>query len=903
MDAFYHAAEGVVSTSQRNLNGGVFTFILDQLKNSHQFVYDFHSSQFFTHFLNIINSGGYLAGIFLGVLWCMGLLFGFAYIWCLRCRNKIPLNAQSPSGVCKTSEIESPRKFRVFLRCRKLQSNWLCIAFQCVTFIVMVGLLFLLCILGFVASYSLHSFLIAKPQPLSSTANPTFTESVRGLIPGITSALQNTRIYMSEFPTEARIATKSAVDNLIQATVEMQNKIAYEFNALLLNMLGIDRAFDLGDKLGSHTVNLLNFVTPLKRHLIKYTDTVSSLSMAIARWNGYMEQLHAEKNLTTMKSCEVNSVCELPILAQAEVSVSSNWRLPQFDFAIALNFVTDVQNRTPEVIEEQLKSARLLAERQLERTMERMRAEIDIPGCLRNLTEQNWNSIAENLNSSIMFIDNLTDVIPKKLHPVAVIVSKYIFAIFCLIWLAMFAIALGISMLLYHFHCVPASIKSRTRRRIRSATSFVFIILVFCVIVSCMLFLMAGYAHTEVCRYISSERAVTEASFSGTRGLFVLDTYVNTFLDQNWNRIVELANRIGEVNGRAKIPLPKIRSPMHALSVACKQNAGILDAFGAIESFDFSLLNRPEMTNEFVAKARVIMRDTLMELDTSEMFPPALTESVQLASRLDDFLIPFDKVRQELPRNFINVTTQDTAMLMSGTELASLWQENYSFLKRTNLTTETLARADELASIVFNLSSEINSLLESVDESLLKLAKIQRIGSTVSELQGIFDNLMNQLRNRDDLTSKAMELYDSHVAKVMPKKAEELVHKYGPPLLREVGRCRKLHDAYSTGVSAVCDLIVGPLNGLWFFSGFCVLLTTLLISLGLPLLLHKIPSFPHAVMNANNEGLYINTCEPDGAKSGQTLSSLNGVRVVQSREIHGLIRGRGISPPSAPSHV
>ncbi|EUB63778.1 hypothetical protein EGR_01401 [Echinococcus granulosus] len=911
MDIFYHTAEGIVNTAQQNLNGGVFTFVLEHLIKPSELSYSLHSQPFSSHFANTISSGGFLAGIFFGFLWCVGLLAGFIYIWWLRYRNKSTMNAlqvvknKTSNNECQNDGIKSPKKSNFFLRRRQMQSNWMCIASQCVIFTALVGLLFLLCILGFVASYSLHTSLVFKSPPPQPLRNPEYLfNNNNGLFPGITSALESARLYMTEFLSEVRIATKPAVENLIQATVEMQNRTTHEFNALLFNMLGIDQAFDLGDKLGTHTVSMLNLVTPLKSHLVEYTDTISSLSMAIARWNGYMEQLHVEKNVTATKSCKANADCELPILALADVTVSSNWRL-QFDFVIALNFVTDAQNRTPDVIEEQMKSSRLLAARQLENTMKRMKVEIDIPGSLRNLTEQSWETIAENLNVVIAQIDNLIDVIPKKFYPMAAVGSNYLFAICCLIWITMSSIAFGISVLLFHFHCVNAAIKPRNRRRIHCVVSFALIVLIFCIFASCILFLVSGYAHTEFCRYISPDRAVIETSVGEMRNSrisFVLDTYVNAFLDRNWDKIVKIMEEMNSERKEDAIPVPRIRSPIYALNVACRKNAGILDAFGAVETFNFSVFNKPEIINEFVDKGRVIMRDVLLNLNATEMFPPALTESVQLASRLDDFLIPFDKVRQELPRDFLNVTSQNKTMLISGTELAYLWREYYSFLNRSSLSYETLTRADELASIVFNLSSEIKTLLESVDESLQRLGKLQKIGSTVSELQGIFESLINQLRNREELVTKAMDLYDFHVAKGLPKKVESIIFQYGPPLLREVGHCRKLHDAYSAGVSAVCDLVVEPLNGVWFFSGLCVLLSTVLISFGPCLLLHKIRSFSNITADGG-EPLCINTHEQYGAKPGQVLSSVNGVRVVQPAGIHALIRGRDPGSAPAPSHV
>lgn len=912
MDLFYHAATGVVNTAQRNLDGGIFSFILDHQMDAPEVAQSIDIPTASTHFVNKISSGGFLAGIFFGLLWCVGLLVGFFYIWWLKCRKSTPLtslritNQQSSIESCKTNGIESPKKTKLFLRRRRLQSNWMCIAFQCVGFTLLAGLLFLFSILGFAASYSLHSSLTAQPPASSSSQNLTFMSENWGIFPGIASALQSARIYSTDFLNNVRVSTAPAVDKLIQATVEMQNQTTYNFNALLQNMLGIDRAFDLADKVGAHTVNLLNLVNPLKSHINEYTDTISSLSMAIARWNGYMEQLHIERNLTAMKVCDANSSCELPVLANAEVTVSSNWRLPRFDFAIALNFVTDAQNRTPEVIEEQLRSVRLIASKQLDKTFEKMKAEIDIPGSLRNLTERNWVMLAEKLNGSSAIIDNLTEIIPKKFHPIVVVGSNYGLAICCLIWLFMLSIALGIAVLLYYFHCVNGAIKSYNRKKIRSAASFVLIILIPCIAASCVAFLISGYAHTEICRYISLDRAVMTSTYddSGNRHVsFVLDNYVNAFLDQNWDGIVEGIKKTLHEGEDKQLPIPRIRSPIYALNVACRNNAGILDAFGAIDTFNYSALNKPDLAQEFVAKGRKVMRDTLLELNLTEMFPSAATESIHLGALLDDFLIPFDKVRQELPRDFLNVTSQNKTRLMAGTELVDLWQDYYSFLNKSKLPTETLTRADELASSVFNLSAEIKTLLEQVDEILQKLEKLKKIKSTASELQGIYENLVDQLRNREDLITKALDLYDNHVAKELPQKSEDLIYQHGPSLLREVGRCRKLHDAYSSAVTAVCDFVIEPLNGIWFFAGLCVFLSTILVVLGLLLLLHKIPPFPHAVAVDVGEPLCIVPHEQSGLKPGQNLTSLNGVRVVQPQSIHSLIKGQNSPSPTPPSHL
>lgn len=910
MEAFYHAATGVANTAQRNFDGGIFTYILDRQTDSPEITQSIDDPIIFTHFINKISSGGFLAGIFFGLLWCICLLAGFFYIWWLRCRKTSPLSAlrlmkhQSSVESCKTNSIESPKKSKLFLRRRQLQSNWLCIAFQCIGFSTLVGFLLIFSILGFVTSYSLHTSLTTKPPSFSSTQNLTFTSNNWGFFPGVASALQSVRTYSKNFLNNVRVSTAPAVDELIQATMEMQNQTTIKVNDLLHSMLGIDKAFDLADKVGSHTVKLLNLVNPLKNYINEYTDAVSSLSMAIARWNGYMEQLHGEKNLSATKVCDGNATCVLPVLSDAEVTVNSNWRLPRSDFAIALNFVTDAQNRTPEVIKEQLTSARQIASKQLDKTFEKMRAEIDIPGSLRNMTEQNWLILAEKLNAVNTIIDSLSEIISSKIFPIAKVGSNYNLTICFLIWLFMLGVAFELSILLYHFHCTNSKINSQNRKKIRCISSFLLIILILCIFVSCMLFLVSGYAYTEICRYVSPDHAVLEYSYNESgkyQESFILDTYINSYLDQNWDTIIEKMKKILNDSRDEAMPIPRIRSPIYALNVACRNNAGILDAFGAIDTFNYSALNKPELTQEFVEKGRKIMRETLVELNVTEMFPPATTESIQLGSLLDDFLIPFDKARQELPWNFLNVTSRNKTLLMTGTDLAALWRDYYAFLSKGNLAVETLERADELANIVFNLSAEITELLESVDRILQGLENITKIGSTALELQSIYENLMNQVRNREDLIVKAVNLYDTHVAMELPQKSKELIHKYGPALLREVGRCRNLHDAYSSGVTAVCDFVIEPLNGVWFFAGLCTLLSTILITLGLLFLLHKIPPFPHAVAVDANEPLRITPHEQSFLKPGENLTSVNGVRIVQPPGIHSLIMGQHSPSQTPPS--
>lgn len=919
---FYSVAKSVASSAQRNLDGGVFTFFLRHYSNISQISRDSSPPPFSAHFVSTIHSSGFMVGIFFGLIWCVGLIIGVCYLGWLRhlkssSAKRMRANSQPDtidvpeSDRINTRKCQLSTKSKFFLHRRRLQSKWIYLTCQWVLMTSLATLLFVACILGFVTSHSLHNSLTTIPVN-SSTPN---AYPQKGLFPGLAQAVENARLYLTGFYNETRQATRSSVEQLIEATVKMQNETTYDFNAQLFSMLRIDRAFELGDKLGEHTVRLLNLVVPLKKHYNDYTDTMSSLSMAIARWNGYMEQLHVERKRGAMDACESNVACEIPFLAQAEISVSSHSRLPHFDFAIALNFVTDAQKRTPEAIEEQLNSSRLLASKQLDRTIERMRTELDIPGSLRDLTEKNWQNIATKLTDPLKTIDELAEIIPAKFSAPISVASKYLLAFGWFLWLIMLSIDLLVAWLVYQYHHVPKTIPSSKRRRIRCAASVGIVFLISTVMISCVIFIVAGYAHTELCRYISPGSAISYVSFdesSNPQPNFVLDAHVNSFLDENWSEIVRIAEEMNKDNSDDDVPIPRIRSPIRSLTVGCKTNLGILDAFEAVDTFNYSVLNKPEMTNGFVEKGRLIMRDALLELNATEMFPTALTESVQLASRLDDFLIPFDEVRQQLPWNFLNATTgTGNTTLMSGSTLSSMWNDYFNFLKVNDFPIETLARADELARNVFNLSSEIATLLKSVDGSLQQLEKILKIGPTVNELQGILDNLMDQLRNREDLIVKAMQLYDTRVAAELPRKADLLIHQHGPPIIREVGRCRRLFEAYDAAVSGVCDSVVGPLNGLWLFSGLCTLLSTVLISLALCLLLHKIPPFSHPVnpdggplfKNTNHINYYysrIGTFPVYKKPSQHPLPSLNGVRMNFSPGDHQLIHGTVASEPHSP---
>ncbi|KAL7061884.1 hypothetical protein AAHC03_0596 [Spirometra sp. Aus1] len=892
MNAFYAIATGVADGAQPTLDGGLFSFILENYVRFSAFQQnssELDKRSYSAHFVSTIGSGGFFAGIFFCVVWCIGLLTGFGIMWWFQYRktsSRAPFSlahkyqtAAHEAQKCanpafmKRPGIDIPHqksgsnnanglrptsatKSVFFLTRRRLHSHWMCLAAQFMGIFILVFLILITAILGVITSSSLHSNLVTEANISSPVLPDNGGFRQQRVFPAAATALANIRAYLKDFINSTRSATLPTVYQLMEDTEDMQNKTATKFNNLLFDQLGVQKAFELGEKLGDHTVRLMQLALPLKKHVHEYVDAVSDLSLTIARWTGYMEQLTTEQN---PQACLIKQNCSSTEWHLSELSVRSDWRLNQFDFAIALDFVAGVQNKTPESIAAELTRSRSLADQNLVKTMERMSIELNIPDTIRNLTESQWENLAVHIDGALEILDKTADDVVVQAFETSVFASNRLLAVGCALWLSTTLVAIGIIWLLCQFHCVAVDISARGRRKIRCAVSVAFLFLVLAVLFSCAFFLAGGYAHTEICRYIKPNHAATVVTAEpimqdgalhplSSRVHFALDVHLNSFLDKNWQQIVDMAAEIQAKTGGEVLPVPRIRSPIKALSVGCRDNLGVLDAFDAIDTFDFSVLNKPELTARFIEVGKSVMRQSINDLNATEMFPSSLMESLQMAARLDDFLIPFEDVRASLPRDFLNITkTEDgnlTTALLSGEQVAAIWDDRLIRLNRSGYAADVLSRADELAHRVFNQSAKVTTLLNSIDKSLQELSKLKRIGPTVSALQKKVDNLVSQMSDKPGLIAMAMDLFDEHIARKLPAQADFLIRRRGPSLIRDIGRCRRLHDAYVAVTSAACDGVVGPLNGIWLFSGLCVFMITIALLLGLSLLLHKLPVLP-----------------------------------------------------------
>uniref|UniRef100_A0A0X3NXX4 Prominin-1-A n=1 Tax=Schistocephalus solidus TaxID=70667 RepID=A0A0X3NXX4_SCHSO len=892
MNAFYTMATDVADGAQPILDGGLFSFILENYVR----ISDFHSNgsesedrSYSSHFVSTVSSGGFFAGIFFCVVWCIGLLTGFSIIWWFRYRKTASGRAPSifvykyrtaahetktyASPALKRPSVDIPNptsgsnsfnglrpkpatKSVFFMTRRRLQSNWMCLAAQFTGIFILVFLIFITAVLGVITSSSLHSNLVTEGSINSPILPDNGGFRLQKVFPATTTALASIRAYLENFINSTRSTTLPTVYQLMEDTEDMQNKTAAKFNDLLFDQLGVQKAFELGEKLGDHTVRLMQLALPLKKHVQEYVDAVSDLSLTIARWTGYMEQLTTEQG---PHACQTERNCNSTEWYLSDLSVRSDWRLNQFDFAIALDFVAGVQNKTPESIAAELTRSQSLAAQNLAKTMEQMSVELNIPDTIRNLTESQWEHLTVHIDGVLEMLNETAETVVTQAFETSVFASNRLLAVGCVLWLSTTLVALGIIWLLCQFHCVSVDISSRGRRKVRCAISVAFLFLILAVLFSCAFFLAGGYAHTEICRYIKPDHAATVVIAEpilqegaprslSSRVHFALDVHLNSFLDRNWQQITDMAAEIQSKTGGEVLPLPRIRSPIKALSVGCRDNLGVLDAFDAIDTFDFSMLNKPALTARFIEVGKRVMRQSINELNATEMFPSSLMESLQMAARLDDFLIPFEDVRASLPRDFLNITKTEngnlTTALLSGEQVAVIWNDRLVRLNQSSYAADVIARADELAHRVFNQSAKVTTLLNLIDKSLQELGKLKRIGPTVSALQKQVDNLVSQMNDKPGLIAMAMDLFDDSIARNLPAQADVLIRSRGPSLVREIGRCRRLHDAYLAVTSAVCEGVVGPLNGIWFFSGLCVFMITIALLLGLSLLLHKLPVFP-----------------------------------------------------------
>ncbi|TPP62886.1 hypothetical protein FGIG_00004 [Fasciola gigantica] len=866
MDPIYIAAKSIVHKTQPILDGGIFTFMLNnyvapRLISSEAeelaIIQRDNSPSPTEHIRATFAQTGYAITIAFGIIWVVILLVAAIIL----CRRKSGHRRRTPDlvylaglpshpndvtrcdGTVRSNGSTRSPKSTLYRTRRRIQSNWICLAMQFTLLSTLTLLFGIGVMLGFSASSQLHGNLAApstheeavgrllKPSELKHT-NPPETH----VFPRILRALAQLRAYLSEFVEDTKKSTAPVVSALINATEAMQDRMTTEFNAILFDEIGAAQAFKLGDEVGSSVISLMKHSMGIVEQDMQFKQRFDRFKIELQNWIRLIQTVGPTGDDECTGECNA-----LRATFTNNLTARPDTFMPHFAFAVALKFVTTDQNQTADSVQQQLNQGRLLADKQLVETKKVMAERINIPKTIKDMVNSQWAALDTEMAKIVELIDTQALIITRSVAPKVSSGSSVILTLACVFWIVLLLFTVGITWLIIHYHCVPSALSPQSRRRVRSAAGCGMFVLLISLVTSTVLFLFAGYAYTEGCRYL--EPSETENSLKSDRSpADLLDAHINWFVDRHWDSIVRLAAN-HTLPGEKQMPLPHVRSPIRAITHHCRENAGILTALDGIRDFDMASLSDPKIAEQFIRIGREIMFSSLKALDVDEMFPKETDEQLKTAGLLDGFIVNFQQFRDNLPTTYLSVRLPDDESgnytLFSVENMWSAWNSYYTKVLQSRLTEKQNARLERATEEVRLALINLNAIIATVDKHLVALSSAKKISPIVTELKTSLTDLKSLMSNKQVLLNKASKLFDEHVEAKTPVEAEKLIVQFGPQLMAQVGRCRRLYEAENDMKRAVCDGVVVVLNGLWFVTGWVTLIGSITVGCGLMLLLHK----------------------------------------------------------------
>ncbi|OON19839.1 hypothetical protein X801_04287, partial [Opisthorchis viverrini] len=755
MEPIYTAALNIISYTQPSLDGGLLAYAFNnivQLPTAKQANVSFYSPKHTVrdHVLSTYARTGYAVAVTSGLLWIILLLTAAVFL-CFQCRRKARrktamvyltdmtsgvMEANMPMLVMDAAPKRSSKPF--YKRREQLQSHWSCLAIQFFLFCLLTVLLGTGVLLGFTVSSQLHANLASPPtheeaigRLLTSAELEHVDSSKSHVFPRLLRALAQVRAYLSEFVQNTKNHTAPAVEELIRATEQMQDGMTNEFNALLFDKIGVSEAFAQGDLLGSSVISLIT-------HSMAVVEQDTSVKAHFERFKIELQTwLRLINNYgPSLTDGNCTGQCRwLHDTFAGNLTARPDSFMPPFTFAIALKFVTTDRNQTAETVQAQLNQGKILADKQLIETKKIMAERINIPKSIGDMIDQRWDMLGSQLGKAIQAIDQAALMVTRSVAP-----------------------------------------------KVSSA----------------------GYAYSEVCRYLDpGQKMVTVVRHDTLKGtytsetVFTLDSHINEFLNQHWPEIEAIALR-ATPPGSKPMPIPHIRSPVYALTHNCQQDMGVLQAFDAIRDFNMTSLNDPEMSARFVNIGREIMMDSLRSIDPNEMFPAETDEQLAMAGRLDDFIVNFEELRQNLPTTYVSVrgTEEDSVNYRPYPEKA-MWDawDAYRTIIYPSLTTEQVQKIEFATQQVRLGLTQMAANIKTIDGHLTELSKAKKVSHVVVSLQANLAKLKSLMSDKPRLLEVAVKLFEENIAANTPDEAAKLVVTYGPKLMAEVGRCRRLYEA------------------------------------------------------------------------------------------------------------
>jgi hypothetical protein len=621
------------------------------------------------------------------------------------------------------------------------------------------------------------------------------------------TALNHTGSYLENFIPNAIEDTQPIVNQMINATLEMQERSSRAFNKELQAQTGGKLSLELGKNVSSFLLQLFancpTYVNLTKRAQKAYVGVESHIHSLRRSLVGVM----ALKDSVVMKALYAHgfTVEEIAVLRNLK-STPKRYELPRVNCNTFLYFMQIDKKTAQSVREDSTYGARML-KLKMATVKVKQAKEMQIPATIRNSSASSLLELSGKLDNATMKVRSMQNRLVRG-KPLAkfgrVIVLSLGFS------LAIFAVLIcGFAFILAHYHIAAGNLSDRTRNRLKLASYMMGLLLVFPVLCSLVFYIAGGFVESQVCRYVRPTSL--KANLVANRPLLI-DVAMNGLVNRSWAAIFEMAKDPKKKNNL----IPKPHNPLRGIILGCQRNAGILDALGAIESLDTSQMSKPAVTERFLTIGRRLMEETVGATDPMDMMKPGMEADLQKAANgLDAFLMPprvkmnFDLTYYKDYVFYVNVSNARALNLLTRAELAVA---NMSHVDSTGMDAYFV---EIIRKLVLPTRNYMRVKEESIG-NIQTLAAMQPIRPTIVRLLQSIEDVKATFANKTSLLKLANDIYDEVIEKPSPANSAKMMAKYGPLMMTRVGYCRDLYEAYDAAIFAVCNSVTYPINGVWF---------------------------------------------------------------------------------------
>ncbi|KAL3320476.1 hypothetical protein Ciccas_000831 [Cichlidogyrus casuarinus] len=808
MDVTYQWAKLVVNTANLNFtSGGTIASILNNFVDANSLNLTLIPITLKDNVAYTFSHSGYPVWITFFVIWFICLIMGCGYLWHMRCRSLRKL-ASSSNQNGKRLPKKQP-KFRL----KSIRNK------TCALILISIFSLLLLTfiVLGIISIVHLYVNVSARVTSSGVLLSPKLIDEQSPnrmlLFPRIFHALSTLDSYLANFVESTLEASEPYVEKLVNATMDMQDESSREFATLLEKLLGTDTLTNNSQQL----IHLMIRIHALLARMSSLDKQFQTLSKNLTKLFNDKFDLKASISCPEegayVKRCEELSNDIIYFIHPEAPKNIIFGKLP-VDFVLAGIKMDDMEKKQ--------RKAALMKEEQLQKNKAKLLELIDIPSEVRKEAMGKWIEYQDDFMRArellkVVAINVSRDVQPQVVKYVSIFVGVY-----SLVWPLLIAVAVFLFWLTFRYFWVQSEIASKSRINTRTIGSVCLVLLSFCLIFMMLIFLAGGYTFTENCRYFDQQRTMMRD------GEFTLDPHINRFIDWFWPTVEASSKRKAQQENKTYMPLPRPKNLIKGLAVCCRDNVGVLNAFDAVKSYDFSATYDPTLSNRIIDAGRKVLMESLDNLNLDSIITnkerAELTMTDQLETKFD--IIPLTNM------SFFNIKTSSLNLDQMNEFVEELW----------NIVTPEGQKKLQLFKDTFQLiKTQLESVIDEMKKTKMQYNSLGEIAKLGSAINTAIDELNKKLSNKDALKKEASALFEREVVNKTEAKGIKQMKRFGPTIMGAAGPCNELHVAFEDLNYGVCHGIVGPLNGIWVFTLFCLLFASFGLLFGLVTMVHRMP--------------------------------------------------------------